>query len=479
MTSCTPLLPLLPLLACSPRDPDSDEVPERADSASQADDTAIPSEGQVLDLPPAPVTTGPIVGAVTHEAATIMVRMKTATSVRFQLSATASFDDDPITTQPSTALEHNDYTVRIRVEGLQPDTRYHYRVLAGEHEQSLDRAALFRTAPDPAAPASFSFGLLADASTNNERLAPAYDSLAAHDPAFVVQIGDLDHRDPGAMEKVEIENWRQMHRDQLKNYQAGQILDAHLLCCHPFFHTWDDHDYGVNNAGMAMPGKDMAKQAFFEYFPLPPDLPNPEAGIWYAFRWAQAEVFMLDVRSQRDTGPMDPEERSMLAAATIENDQKTWLKTRLLESEAAWKFIVSPSCWNPDSKRTDSWNVYPAEREELLAFMRDNHITGVVVLTGDIHSGGAIDDGSHSGIPELSVPTSNIHAETCTGGLCGDWSEGIWDGNGPEGYAMVHLRWEQERHSVELATYDERGGLRSSLVLEPDQASISGPPGRR
>ena len=53
--------------------------------------------------------------------------------------------------------------------------------------------------------------------------------------------------------------------------------------------------------------------------------------------------------------------------------------------------------FNPGTKPYDAWGGFLDERGELLQFIEDNNITGVVVMTGDIHSGGAMDDGTNSG----------------------------------------------------------------------------------
>ena len=81
----------------------------------------------------------------------------------------------------------------------------------------------------------------------------------------------------------------------------------------------------------------------------------------------------------------------------------------------------------------DSWYLYQTEQNELINYIKNNGITNVIVISGDLHSGGAIDDGSGTiscsigwCIPEISVPHTNIYSEAlCTGGSCGTWSIGV------------------------------------------------------
>lgn len=86
---------------------------------------------------------------------------------------------------------------------------------------------------------------------------------------------------------------------------------------------------------------------------------------------------------------------TMLGAA-----QKSWLKATLLNSKARWKVLcnnVPMMRFNFDSSYmehgvidgiffSDSWDGYPNERRELMKFIRDNDISGVISLTGDRHA---------------------------------------------------------------------------------------------
>jgi alkaline phosphatase D len=235
---------------------------------------------------------------------------------------------------------------------------------------------------------------------------------------------------------------------------------------------WDDHDYGRNNANRNAWWKGLATQAFMEYFPLPP-LPNPQGGLWYSFRYAQAQFFFLDLRSQRDP-EHDPQipKPSMLNGGHIANDQMTWLKDSLARSTATWKFIISTSVWNPNSKGGDSWYGHKQEQDELVDYIRERGISGVIVISGDLHSAGGIDDGTNSYFPELSVPATNVHyARNCTGGSCGSWSEGIFVDIDPSGYAIVRVTHDsiREGDSVILETKGEYGGsrLKYTVTLAP------------
>jgi alkaline phosphatase D len=78
-------------------------------------------------------------------------------------------------------------------------------------------------------------------------------------------------------------------------------------------------------------------------------------------------------------------------------------------------------------------------QDEIADFIGTNSITGVIFMSGDIHSGGAIDNGTNSYFPEISVPNTSMQSTTCTGDEgCGTWSEGYTVGAQCDGYAAFH-----------------------------------------
>lgn len=78
--------------------------------------------------------------------------------------------------------------------------------------------------------------------------------------------------------------------------------------------------------------------------------------------------------------------------------------------------------WNRTVQKSDSWYSYRCEQDQLVNYIVDNDITGVVLISGDIHTAGAIDDGGNSLCPEMSVPNTNAIPVACEGqSPCGDW----------------------------------------------------------
>ena len=78
-------------------------------------------------------------------------------------------------------------------------------------------------------------------------------------------------------------------------------------------------------------------------------------------------------------GKPNPEKRM------LGKEQMEWLKNSLLHSFATFKIVaVGSQVLNPVSP-FDKWWDFPAEYDELMNFIKEYKISGVVFLTGDRH----------------------------------------------------------------------------------------------
>ena len=292
-----------------------------------------------------------------------------------------------------------------------------------------------------------------------------FASAAAEAPAFVFIGGDFDHRNP-----LTLLGKRKMFKDlyDAKSPYMGDFVNL-ILYRTPIIHQWDDHDSGVNNIDKTYADWNLNQRVFQEYVPSYP-LPSVKPGIWQKFRYAQAECFVLDCRSQRDpeTDP-DDSNKSMLDGNNLGSaGQLRWLRQGLLASTARWKIIFTSVIINPTTKFPDGWAGYQTEWNGLKNFINTNNIQGVVFISGDLHLG-AIDDGVHAGFPEMCVATPNIELETrCSTDVPGDWTEGFYDDT-CTGYGLVTILQNPDRLILQVA--DQDGNIHISYtVLTEDQA---------
>jgi alkaline phosphatase D len=401
----------------------------------------------------ATMTEVPVVGAMTSSSCKVRVRTSAAADIRVEYADNKDFTSSTTTSAVTTASV-DDFTATVSLSGLNANGTYWYRILVDDVVQTTGLVHKFTTFPSGSA--TVTLAVFADvAPIDNSAL--AYRNAKNDGALFALQIGDLDHRNPTSLTEA-----RTMHREMKDTSKLhGDDFATHILSKMSVVHVWDDHDYCGNDTDRTCAIRSDMWKAFDEHWPTY-NRPNESAGLWHSFSVGDAEFFVLDLRSQRDqNSDTDDSDKSMLDGALIADDQKDWLFDGLENSTATWKIIVSSVTFNPTARplATDAWKSFSTEREELEDHIDDNSITGVVVLSGDIHTGGAIDDGTNSGIgePELSVPHTNL-AQGNTSNL-GTWSEGVTPG--AKGYGLVTIT----STSLKLEAYAGNGTRRHDLTL--------------
>lgn len=133
---------------------------------------------------------------------------------------------------------------------------------------------------------------------------------------------------------------------------------------------WDDHDYGSNNSDASFKYKESSLSIFQQFWPNPKN----DSFNYYTFHQQDCQFFMLDDRYHNEP------EKSVLGKT-----QLSWLKNELLQSKATFKFIcIGMQALNPVSSMEC---LYKSEMEyrELIAFIKQQHITGILFISGDRH----------------------------------------------------------------------------------------------
>lgn len=170
-----------------------------------------------------------------------------------------------------------------------------------------------------------------------------------------------------------LSGYRYKHREN----RADPHLQR-LLAAMPVFAMWDDHEV-ENDFNRTNPLIPEGRQAFREYWPIRTADPTV---LYRRFAWGPGvDFFALDCRQYRSpqTDPDGPT-KTMLGKT-----QKDWFMESIRASRAPFKFIISSvpflGSWGPDK-----WSGYAHEREEVRRFFRSEGITGIIVLSADVHA---------------------------------------------------------------------------------------------
>lgn len=259
--------------------------------------------------------------------------------------------------------EHADFTAQTILRALEPSSTYYYRAqLVGRRPGPIAR---FKTAPraDDAAKVSFCFS-----GDTRETYKPftIMDAVRAQQPDFFLHLGDTIYADRAGTARTLEQFWAK--------YRANRDDAATQRCFleTSYYVIWDDHEV----ANDYLPGHPLApigRQAFLDYWPVQ-RFAGEAQRIYRSFRWGQAvELFLLDTRQYRD-----PAQGTMLG-----RQQKEWLFDNLAAAKSLFKFVGTSVPMSGGG--SDRWDGYPKERSELLNYIRDKKITGVVFLSADLH----------------------------------------------------------------------------------------------
>lgn len=280
--------------------------------------------------------------------------------------------------------------VNARAAGLTPGRRVHWRARLRRHGiETVGPARRFRVLPPAGSEARATIAIGACAA----QFGPAFDVIAARRPDVFVWQGDLNYPDTLGPLAQTVPAYAGIWRDFLANPRMSEILDRGLFAVQR-----DDHDYGLQdtNSTNLVP------------WGLAPWEALMERRNHYRFSAGLADVWVLDQRRFK-TDPADPDtaDKTLLGPA-----QRAWLLRTLAASRAPFKVVCSPCTLAPlpANGRDGSWATgFTAERDLLLAHIRD-HVSGqTLFVTGDTHWTMVYE---HDGLFEarpcpLGIPTPN------------------------------------------------------------------------
>lgn len=316
---------------------------------------------------------GPMPGAVGSDSILLWMRA----SGRFPVSVRYGTSEDLADARFSDAVPagpEDDYTVRVALRDLAPDTTYYYRpYVDSEPAKYLDTTPPFRFRTAPVGPARFRLGFGSCARWQEFPRQPIWRALERWQPDLFCWLGDniyADTVEPGIMSDL-----YKIQR-AVPEYQAFGTRVPQLA-------IWDDHDYGLNNHDRESPMREDSLRLFQRFWANPAYGTADAPGVYFRYHYGGVDCFFLDNRYHRTPNDApDGPEKSMLGIA-----QKTWLKDELKRSTTAFKLLIIGGGWshNPAAFGEDNWTSYRHERDELFDFIRDESIEGVLLMSGDVH----------------------------------------------------------------------------------------------
>lgn len=213
------------------------------------------------------------------------------------------------------------------------------------------------------------------------------------------------------------------------------------------FATWDDHDFGRNDAGKHYPFKKESKEIFLSFFKEPAESERRKhEGIYHAEYIQQGgktvQLLLLDVRTFRnnlllyDSSVQLPREHYFYKpdyqphiskdSVLLGEEQWKWLEAEL-KKPADLRLFCSGSQFSIEYNGYEAWANFPHEQQRMLDLIKSTKANAVMFLTGDVH---------YAEISKLQTPGLYPIYDVTSSGITSTWDFATLNKNRIEGPVM-------------------------------------------
>ncbi|MBI1251967.1 MAG: alkaline phosphatase family protein [Alphaproteobacteria bacterium] len=246
-----------------------------------------------------------------------------------------------------------------------------------------------------------------------ERAMPILTAIVSDRPDLLVYMGDNVYGDARAGD---------MSLPELRTQYAllsGRSEFQAMRAAIPMLATWDDHDYGLNDAGGDFSGKAWSKRIFETYWGTGARTQSRD-GIYDSHVFGpdgqRVQIILLDTRYARtrlttlpERAPDGPYDQSADPNQRMLSDaQWSWLEQTLREP-ADLRFIVSSIQVLADGHHYEAWHTMPIEQGRLYDVVRRSGARGVTFVSGDRHIAGLYRQNGVLGYPAYEMTTSSLN----------------------------------------------------------------------
>ncbi|CAK9178261.1 unnamed protein product [Ilex paraguariensis] len=209
-------------------------------------------------------------------------------------------------------------------------------------------AASYASKEEPPLVSRIAFG----SCSNQSAPQPIWDAIIDYNPQVFIWLGDNIYGDVRRPFKLfgkqrTIGPWKNVPRfvpspehEMLSRYHMAKTNPAYSLLRHntKIIGTWDDHDYGLNDAGKEFNGKIINQRLLLDFLDEPQDSPRrSQAGVYTSYTFGpvgrQIKVLLLDTRYHRDPLSSD--------GSILGSSQWIWLQKELNGPASAITIIGS------------------------------------------------------------------------------------------------------------------------------------------
>lgn len=280
---------------------------------------------------------------------------------------------------------------------------------------------------------------------------PVLALAAEQKPDAFIFLGDNIYGDTDNMDTLTAKYNRWGAKEEFKKLDSTTKILA----------TWDDHDFGRNDAGKWYPYKKEAKDIFLTFFKEPASSERRKHdGIYHAEYLTSGDktiqVILLDVRTFRnnlllyDTAAKLPRESYFYKPDYIPHispdstllgaEQWQWLEAELARP-ADLRLICSGSQFGIEYNGYEAWANFPHEQKRMLELIKKTKANDVIFLTGDVH---------YAEISKLEEQGLYPIYDVTSSGITSTWDFATLNKNRIEGpvmdnhFGLLTIEWESD-----------------------------------
>ncbi|TXD84870.1 alkaline phosphatase family protein [Subsaximicrobium wynnwilliamsii] len=228
-----------------------------------------------------------------------------------------------------------------------------------------------------------------------------WDDVLSNKPKVWVWGGDVVYSDTEDMAVLE-KSYTMQH-----SQEAYQLAESEMR----ILGTWDDHDYGKNDAGAGYPKKNESQQLFLDFLNVPKtDARRDREGVYHSelitTPKGSVKLIILDTRFFR-TALTDANVKgkryvpNTYGEGTVLGEQQwQWLQKELENSLADFNVIVSSIQFLSSEHGFETWGNFPHEVDKMLKTIVASKAKNVLLTSGDRH----ISEFSKRTVKGLSYP---------------------------------------------------------------------------
>lgn len=303
---------------------------------------------------------------------------------------------------------------------------------------------------------------------------PIWDAVLAAEPQAFVFLGDNIYGDTRDMQVLRAEYTKLAAKPGFQRLRAS----AHT------FATWDDHDYGEDDAGADYPMKEESRRIFLEFWREPPDSSRwSRDGVYTSYLFGpedqRVQIILPDLRYNRtpiqrlDLGETTYEEWEAAKKAAgvpvpgpyarAPDKQATMLGARQwqwLEEQfdvpAKIRIIASSLQVLADFPGWEAWINYARDHQRLIDLIRRKRAPGVVFISGDTH---------YAELTKLDINAPYALWDLTSSGLTEVWPVDVPNANRvgallrEPNFGLIEIDWARDP-VITLQARDVRGAVR-------------------